>query len=76
MRGFDIDIHNQSIYDALQNFENSYGIFQLETYSQGECAKKIIWCQKWVTKTVFFKDLEWFLANSMGLSKRKPISKP
>jgi DNA polymerase-3 subunit alpha len=38
---FSINIHDQSIYDSLQNFERTFGIFQLETFAQGSCAKKI-----------------------------------
>lgn len=43
----------------------------IPTYQWRVCVKKFIWCQKWETKRVEFKDLEWFLANGFGLSKRK-----
>lgn len=36
-----IDIHDPAIYQALQDFMNRYGIFQLESYSQGKVAEKI-----------------------------------
>lgn len=42
--GFDkhhIDIHHSSIYDGLQNFNFRYGVFQLETFAQGNAAAKI-----------------------------------
>jgi hypothetical protein len=35
------------------------------------CKKSFIWCLKWEVKKVYFKDLEWFLANGYGLSKRR-----
>lgn len=42
--GFDkqsIDIHHESIYKFLQNFNHRYGVFQLETFAQGNAAGKI-----------------------------------
>jgi hypothetical protein len=44
------------------------------SYQWRECVKKFIWCTKWETKRVDFIDLEWFLANGFGLSKRKKPS--
>jgi hypothetical protein len=41
------------------------------TYQWRLCVKKFIWCTKWETKKVEFVDLEWFMANGFGLSKRK-----
>jgi DNA polymerase III alpha subunit len=37
----DIDIHHPSIYAYLQNFSSRYGIFQLETFAQGNAAAKV-----------------------------------
>lgn len=37
----DIDVHHRSIYAYLQNFVHRYGIFQLETFAQGNAAAKI-----------------------------------
>ncbi len=37
----DIDIHDQCIYDFLANPKHLYGIFQFESFAQGEMAKKI-----------------------------------
>lgn len=37
----DIDIHHPSIYQYLQNFKLRYGIFQLETFAQGNGAAKV-----------------------------------
>lgn len=37
----DIDINDQVIYDYLQNPQYLYGIFQYESHSQGEIARKI-----------------------------------
>lgn len=45
------------------------------SYQYRECVKKILWCTKWATKTIFFSDLEWFLANSMGVSKPNNLNK-
>lgn len=35
------------------------------------CKKSFIWCIEWEVKKVYFKDLEWFLANGYGLAKRR-----
>lgn len=37
----DIDVHHKSIYAYLQDFKNRYGIFQLETFAQGNAAAKV-----------------------------------
>ncbi len=37
----EIDVHDSSIYRLLQNFKYRYGIFQLETFAQGNAAEKI-----------------------------------
>lgn len=36
-----IDVHNPSIYAYLQDFRYRYGVFQLETFAQGNAAAKI-----------------------------------
>lgn len=36
-----IDVHHPSIYAYLQDFRNRYGVFQLETFAQGNAAAKI-----------------------------------
>lgn len=41
IRADDIDIYDKSIYDFLQDFRFSYGIFQFESFAQGSIAKKI-----------------------------------
>ena len=41
------------------------------SYQWQECEKRIIFCIKWRTKTVYFEDLEWFLSNDWGLNKRR-----
>jgi DNA-directed DNA polymerase III PolC len=39
---FDIDVKNPEIYDTLRNPElNSYGLFQIESYAQGNVTRKI-----------------------------------
>jgi hypothetical protein len=47
----------------------------LPTYQWRECAKRFIWCTKWIEKRVEFKDLSWFHAQGFGLSKRKGPTK-
>lgn len=37
----DIDVNHPSIYAYLQDFKNRYGIFQLETFAQGNAAAKV-----------------------------------
>jgi hypothetical protein len=41
------------------------------SYQWRVCKKSFIWCLEWETKKVFFHDLEWFLSNGYGLSKRQ-----
>jgi DNA polymerase-3 subunit alpha len=36
-----IDVHHPSIYAYLQDFQHRYGIFQLETFAQGNAAAKV-----------------------------------
>ncbi len=40
------------------------------SYQWRVCKKSFIWCLEWVPKRVFFHDLEWFLDNGYGLTKR------
>jgi hypothetical protein len=42
----------------------------LPSYQWKECTKKILICVRWETKTVYFEDLGWFMANGFGLMKR------
>ena len=41
------------------------------SYQWRECKTRFIVCTKWEVRRVEFTDLEWFLANGFGLSKRK-----
>lgn len=42
------------------------------TYQWRECTKRFVWCTRWETKTVYLDSyMDWFHANSFGLSKRK-----
>lgn len=36
-----IDVHHESIYRYLQDFRRRYGVFQLETFAQGNAARKV-----------------------------------
>lgn len=45
------------------------------SYQWRECVSKFVVCMKWETKKVEFRDLEWFMANGFGLSKRKRPAK-
>lgn len=45
------------------------------SYQWRECAKRFIWCTEWKAKTVYFKDLEWFLIKDMGLKMRTKPSR-
>ncbi len=42
----------------------------LPSYQWKECTKKILICVRWETKTLYFEDLGWFMANGFGLMKR------
>ena len=42
----------------------------LPSYQWKECTKKILICVKWETRTVYFENLGWFMANGFGLMKR------
>lgn len=37
----DIDVNHESIYRELQDFKNRYGIFQLESFAQGNAAERV-----------------------------------
>lgn len=37
----DINVKDPFIYDVLQNLDNNYGLFQIESYAQGNVTKKI-----------------------------------
>ena len=41
------------------------------SYQWRECASRFIICTEWRMKSVEFRDLEWFMANGFGLTKRK-----
>lgn len=43
----------------------------IPSYQWRECKKSFIWCLEWKPKKVFFYDLEWFLDNGWGLTKRR-----
>jgi hypothetical protein len=53
---------------------DEYGIIR-PSYRFKECEKRILVCVKWKIKTVWFNELEWFMINGWGLSKRKSLIK-
>jgi hypothetical protein len=43
------------------------------SYQWRVCKKKFIWCLEWEPKRVYFYDLQWFLDNGYGLTKRPAL---
>lgn len=43
----------------------------IPTYQWRKCVKRFVWCTKWEVERVEFVDLEWFMANGFGLTKRR-----
>lgn len=67
--GPDIPYHNTDAFYPLRRSKKDPSKI-LPTYQWKECVKKFVVCLKWETKRVEL-DLEWFLDNKFGLSKRR-----
>ena len=64
----DIPINKDEAFFPLRRREDGK---ILPSYFWKVCKRRVIFCLKWEEKKVFFEDLEWFLSNEYGLTKRR-----
>lgn len=62
-----IPFHPQKAFYPLRMTQNGDIV---ATYQWRDCVSRFIWCTKWETKKLEFKDLSWFYLNGFGLKKR------